>query len=779
MNRRVLVAGMILGVSAMTRVTLAEEQPAQPSAGSPQWFRGQLHTHSYWSDGQAFPEQAIEAYKQRGYNFMCLSDHNQFAKSTNTWREVKPTKITQASFDSYVKTCGRDWVESRTESTTNGTITSVRLKTYSQVKAKVDEPGKFLLLPGVELTQSRDGVDVHLNYINLPLALRSINGAGIVKKVTEPLTISELIASNATEVAHAALKQQSPYLLMLNHPFWRYYNIVPQNLIDCPDIRYFEVTNNGSQFAPHPLAPNYTVEQFWDAVNAFRRIQGQPLLYGIGSEDTHVYDDKHVGDAWMMVRATALTPEKLLAAIHQGDCYASNGVELKDVDFSATDNTLRVAVKHEPGVNYRIHFITTKQGFDRTVKHIASPAETIGKGIRPARSIPVYSDDIGRIVKTVAGTEASYRLEADDLYVRARVESDVPGKFGSHFRPKVKTAWTQPYVAIKEAKEPELPSSILTTHVAARLVELTATISITNASVTDVQRYLFRLTTPSGDLPYQRSRLVMPFPGDTLKPHRNQLDNYLEMTLSVSAHKKVEREVRFLVLLLPVDYLKVPGFPIPERDKQSTQKYLLPSDLIESDAAEIKKVKDLLFGFSSSELIKAKAAYEYPSRVLTYRPQKAVGALNALKAGIGDCTEYACLFSALCRAGGVPARRVAVFNLGSQNEIADSEPNHDTAEVFLSTHGWVPVDPNGGGGRYDRPIGFARAGNTQIVLTRENAWVWSTFLPPDAVETNSVKPTIKSSVRWHAKVVQEGDSSELLRQFSNSRQRTAPSFCVP
>jgi transglutaminase-like putative cysteine protease len=769
MNRRVLVAGMILGVSAMTRVALAE-QPVQPAAGSPQWFRGQLHTHSYWSDGRVFPEQAIEAYKQRGYNFMCLSDHNQFAKSTNTWREVKPTKITQAVFDAYVKTYGRDWVESKTENGTNGPITSVRLKTYSQVKAKVDEPGKFIFLPGVELTQSLNGVDVHLNYINLPLALRSITGAGIVKKVAEPLTISELIASNATEVACAASKQKTPYLLMLNHPFWRYYNIVPQNLIDCPGIRFFEVTNNGSQFAPHPQAPDYTVEKFWDAVNAFRRIQGKALLYGIGSEDTHVYDDKHVGDAWMMVRARELTPEKLLAAIHQGDCYASNGVELKDVDFSAIDNTLRVAVKAETGVNYRIHFITTKQNFDRTVTHIMSPAEKIGDGIRPARTIPIYSDDIGRIVKTVAGTEASYRLEADDLYVRARVESDVSSKFGSHFRPKVKTAWTQPYVAIHEPKITELPSSILTTNVSARLVELTATVSLTNSSVMDVQNYFFRLTAPPGDLPYQRSRLLNPFPEDTLKPHKNQLDNYLEMTLSVPAYKKVEREIKFLVLLLPVDYLKVPGFPISERDKQSTQKYLLPSDLIESDTAEIMKVKDLLFGPSSSELIKGKAAYEYPARVLTYRPQKAVGALNALKAGIGDCTEYSCLFCALCRAGGVPARRVAVFNFGAKNEITDNEPNHDTAEVFLSTHGWVPVDPNVGGGKYDRPIGFARAGNTQIVLKRENAWVWSTFLPPDAIKTNSVKPLIKSSVRWHAKVVQEGDSAELLRQFSKGIQ---------
>jgi len=36
-------------------------------------------------------------------------------------------------------------------------------------------------------------------------------------------------------------------------------------------------------------------------------------------------------------------------------------------------------------------------------------------------------------------------MAADDLYVRARVESGLPGKFTRNFYPAVQTAWTQPY----------------------------------------------------------------------------------------------------------------------------------------------------------------------------------------------------------------------------------------------------------------------------------------------------------------------------------------------
>ena len=101
-------------------------------------------------------------------------------------------------------------------------------------------------------------------------------------------------------------------------------------------------------------------------------------------------------------------------------------------------------MKAVAGVTYRILFITTKRGFDPAVSLVESPAE----GARPARTIPVYSDDIGRTVKAVDGTEASYQLAEDDLYVRARVESSLPGKFTRHFYPAVQTAWTQPYTVV-------------------------------------------------------------------------------------------------------------------------------------------------------------------------------------------------------------------------------------------------------------------------------------------------------------------------------------------
>ena len=42
----------------------------------PRWWKGNLHTHSLWSDGNDFPEMIAAWYKERGWNFLALSDHN-------------------------------------------------------------------------------------------------------------------------------------------------------------------------------------------------------------------------------------------------------------------------------------------------------------------------------------------------------------------------------------------------------------------------------------------------------------------------------------------------------------------------------------------------------------------------------------------------------------------------------------------------------------------------------------------------------------------------------
>ena len=40
------------------------------------WFKGNLHTHTTESDGDADPKWVANCYKEHGYDFLVLSDHN-------------------------------------------------------------------------------------------------------------------------------------------------------------------------------------------------------------------------------------------------------------------------------------------------------------------------------------------------------------------------------------------------------------------------------------------------------------------------------------------------------------------------------------------------------------------------------------------------------------------------------------------------------------------------------------------------------------------------------
>jgi hypothetical protein len=144
-----------------------------------------------------------------------------------------------------------------------------------------------------------------------------------------------------------------------------------------------------------------------------------------------------------------LTQEALFSALHRGDFYASCGVEFEDIAFDRKAGRLSVSLPAKPGVAYTVRFITTKRSAALApVRTVTTPSS----GKAPVRDVPVYSDEVGAVVKTVTfakgvRAEASYTLADDDLYVRARVESDAPTAYSRRnlMHPKMKTGWTQPY----------------------------------------------------------------------------------------------------------------------------------------------------------------------------------------------------------------------------------------------------------------------------------------------------------------------------------------------
>ena len=418
---------------------------ASSTTGEKRWFKGNLHMHNQWSDGKPLPEWAVDWYRSHGYHFICPSDHNIFQSDalrfdgfgfnnkpadtapfkgeTSLWKVISPTpdwpKLTQNRLDETIEKFGADSVRTITV----GDQTYVRMKPFAELEKQFAEPGKFLMIPGYEQTgRCPNGQEVHMNFINVREVFPYISAE-------RPKEILEKTFEKGREM------YGEDYLFTANHPLWRYYDYSPGDLIALPRIRLFELNNNGvnGKYDPHPRG--WKPEQFWDVVNAHRAAHDQPLLFGMGSDDRHSYEP--APKAWSVVRAANLCVKDLLQAIHAGDFYASNGLDFEDIQFDGKTLSVKINVREEG--KYRISFLGTKKDYDP-----ASSTIDVAKGPRcPARKIDVYSDSIGTVLDTIEGTEGSYTLKRDDLYVRAKivkVTKDLQPDWES--RP---AAWSQPY----------------------------------------------------------------------------------------------------------------------------------------------------------------------------------------------------------------------------------------------------------------------------------------------------------------------------------------------
>lgn len=410
-------------------------------AGAENWYRGNLHMHSLWSDGNVFPEDAATWYREHGYQFVCLSDHQALQINRDQWLEVGSKKLSRAQADRYLSAHPAS-VDVKKE----GGKELIRLKTVWELKRMLDQPESFLMIPGHELNRVVGGLQVHMNAINVRDTIPFRYGA----------TAAETFARVEDAVDAWGRRQGEPTLFTLNHPTWPYFDITPDVLIGLPQIRFFEVCNadGGNTSAAHPQW--YTIEKYWDIVNAFRVEDGYDPVFGMGSDDTHNYTDlkkgARPGEGWICVRAARLEADALVQAMCRGDFYASTGVALSDVSFDVSAGTLSVKVCPEAGVDFRISFVATRAGFDRTVTPFDDPA----KDKKPARKGVRYSDEIGRTVKSVDGAEASYTVTPEDLYVRAVVTSSRKAQNRVNNEPEFDTAWTQPYGwTIWQARHPE------------------------------------------------------------------------------------------------------------------------------------------------------------------------------------------------------------------------------------------------------------------------------------------------------------------------------------
>ncbi len=366
----------------------------------PQFWKGNMHTHSYWSDGDTYPEEVAYWYKSNGYNFLAVTDHNILQEGTK-WFHVDRNSDTRENYEAYLEHFGGVGLESQTRD--NGLW--VKLRTLDDYRDEFEVENEFILISSEEVTDASEKKPVHLGAIHTNRLISPTKGT----------TIAECLKANVDEMRSQLSHSGNPEWIIVNHPNFGW--ALTAEDIAYSGARFFELFNG------HPSVNNYGNEELpgtellWDHANIIRLSKGQQLLFGVANDDSHNYLEFNTtkanpGRGWTMVKSSELSPESLYKSMLTGDFYATTGVVLNN--FRANSRQLQIEISAEKGVTYHTEFIALNKGDSET-----------------------------KIVATETGTRPKYKFSGNELFVRARIVSskikENPFKEGD-----TETAWIQP-----------------------------------------------------------------------------------------------------------------------------------------------------------------------------------------------------------------------------------------------------------------------------------------------------------------------------------------------
>ena len=389
------------------------------------WYRGNLHTHSLWSDGDDYLEMIALWYRDHDYQFLVFTDHNVLA-NTVRWIHVDESAGGRAAFDA-LKLAFPEHVSTRI--TDEGKL-EVRLRTFSEVASQFNKPESFLLIQGEEISDAFDQKPIHLN-------------AGNIEEVIQPMggrTALETIQNNVRAVLVQRERTGKPIMVHVNHPNFGY-AITAEDLMRVQGEKFFEVYNGHPSTGNRGDELHASADRMWDIILTWRLSELRlPVMYGLAVDDGHNYHnipsrESNPGRGWVMVLAKELSAASLIEAMESGRFYSSSGVMLRRIEVNREG--LAVEVDPVAGETYKIEFIGTRKGYDATSNPVVDEE---GNEIRATRR---YSLDIGETFKTVEENHATYSFRGDEIYVRVLVTSSA-----SHPNPsevgEFKRAWCQP-----------------------------------------------------------------------------------------------------------------------------------------------------------------------------------------------------------------------------------------------------------------------------------------------------------------------------------------------
>lgn len=274
------------------------------------WYKGNLHSHSTNSDGHLSPAEMINLYKDNGYSFLCLSEHDYYTDLRNEFDT--DDFILLPGLEASVKLCDAEGHLVKTHHI-HGILGNRKMQ---------EQAGSHLFTPGERLTVPVYDAD---------------SWPGI--KAAQDMI--DLLRSKGCFTTY-------------NHPLWSRVNL--EEVCSLQGLWAMEIYNHGSELG---FGEGHTTF-FWETM-----LKQSNFVYAFASDDNHnppEYFDSFGG--YVCVHSETLDHESIVNHLLAGDYYSSQGPEI--FQWGILDNTVFVDcspcaricfVTDGPAYNSRMHLM--------------------------------------------------------------------------------------------------------------------------------------------------------------------------------------------------------------------------------------------------------------------------------------------------------------------------------------------------------------------------------------------------------------------------------------
>lgn len=265
--------------------------------GMGSWYKGNLHSHTSNSDGMLKPEESVELFKNRGYHFLCLSEHDTYTDYRDRFNTEEFIILPglEASAVLYEK---------------KG---SVHRKKVHHIHG----------ILGTDKMQ-REAVKPlfhHMERLEPLIYYGKWDGAAVARQMVDELAARGCAAT-------------------YNHPIWS--RVREEDFIHTKGIFGLEIFNYNTV---NECGMGYDVT-YWDVM-----LREGIRIHGLATDDNHnegLFDDACGGFIW--VKADSLSHDHIIKALLSGNYYSSAGPEI--YDWGVRNRTVYVECSPVNRVNF-------------------------------------------------------------------------------------------------------------------------------------------------------------------------------------------------------------------------------------------------------------------------------------------------------------------------------------------------------------------------------------------------------------------------------------------